>query len=553
MSVESRFKKHLYKVCHNEDLREFALDFFHDLSARYEGKEFTRDEFASLVIDGKVVEQDVVLALFKNKDKVRAEEVFTYLFTQNIDRFGIKRKVRDLPDASGAVDALTKECIITRYRPRKVSRAFYAGVSTSLIDLWKQRKANKKQEKEQTRTHYKHIVYHEFSHIFELETYNNRELIRNEMSDKTFMKTKKGFVMFYGDDITRGLLNAIALGESYGLTAQSFVTILRAQGATAISEILNEEHAINVLNEDTVFNMLTADECNQRYIRKSRLSGSCAYNPNYDIASLVNLTLGDKRVRFNSCNAVYTLGNLNVSKDVLDEAKEKTMVTMEKDLVTDEDKARGVDIGVLLKDLDSYDTLALIMGVAGGYGYGMESPSGVTLEDYKVIAQGLLIESIKNDIIARLNDPMIYKGKDFYGEINKALETIDSVMCYPNTRTDFAYSRDNGKLLYADVMDVTTHVPARFAAKNPSMRNIVAFSELIDAVGRKLQEETSLEGIEEVMTFYQKQSEIEKKYQKNEEDSKFIEELHQEDLRIREEMKNRRAAVVNLDNGTRGV
>ena len=83
MSVEAKFKSHLYKICKDDTLREFALDFFHDLSSRYEGREFTRDEFASLVIDGKVVEQDVVIALFKNKDKVRAEEVFTYLFTKN--------------------------------------------------------------------------------------------------------------------------------------------------------------------------------------------------------------------------------------------------------------------------------------------------------------------------------------------------------------------------------------------------------------------------------------------------------------------------------------
>jgi hypothetical protein len=550
MSVEAKFKSHLYKICKDDTLREFALDFFHDLSSRYEGREFTRDEFASLVIDGKVVEQDVVIALFKNKDKVRAEEVFTYLFTKNIDSFAIKRRVPDVPDAAGGVDALNKTCTIAKYNYRSPRTHSYSS-RPSIKERIEEYRRNKALKKSITRDHYKRTIYHELSHVFELETYNDRNIIRNEMSDKTFMKAKKGYVMFYGDDIAKGLLEAIAMGENYGLTAQNFITILRAQGATAVSEILNEEHSLDILGNKQILNIFTADECNQRYVRKSRLAGTCGYNPNYDIATLVDIVLGEKNIRFNSCSALYQLGNLNVSKEVLEEAKSKLISNMEKDLITEEDKSRNKDIELLLEDLDSYDTLALIMGVAGGYGYGMESPNGVTLEDYKVIVQGLLIEGIKNDIVQQLNDPMVYKGKEFYEKINTTLETIDSFICYPNTSTDFAYTRMEGEVKYQDVLDIRTHVPARYATKNPNMRNIVAFSELIEAVRVKLDgEDGNIEGIEEIMTFYRKQQEIEKNYEKYESEARFIEELHKEDLERREEFRQRKS---NVDYGTRGV
>ena len=282
MGVEADFKQHLYRVCKDETLREFALDFFHDLSSKYEGKEFTKDEFATLVIDGKVVEQDVVVSLFKNKEKVSAQEIFTYLFINNIDKFVIRRRVPGEPDSSGGVDALGKDCTIARYRPR-VQESIFFNKDLSIKEKIAAYKAKKDFISRTIREHYKGVIYHELSHIFELETYDDRRFIRNEMSDRTFMKTEKSFVLFYGNDINKGLLIAIALGADFGTSVESLMAILRAQGATSISEILNEEYAQEIQGTKCVLNFISEDECNKRYVRKTRLTGNCKYNRDYDI------------------------------------------------------------------------------------------------------------------------------------------------------------------------------------------------------------------------------------------------------------------------------
>lgn len=548
MSVESRFKKHLFKVCKDKRLRQYAMDYFADLSEFYGDRVFTRDDFEKIIIDGKEVEQDVVVALFKHKESVTAQDVFCYLFSTNIDSFAIKRSIPNLPDAVGAVDALKRTCVIKKYKREHRQPVVYMNKPTR-----KKLKEDKKRQKEVDMiiedTHYRHTVYHELSHIFELKIFNNGQVIRNEMSDKTFVKVKKDFLLFYGSDVNKGILDAIRVGENYGISAQSFMTILRAQGATALSEILNEEFALDVLKKKTIIAMPTEDDYDHRYIRKTRLAGDCGYNPNYDIASLVKIALGDaegKDVRFNGQGAVDGLGKLNVSKESLDGVKKGLMDLISKDLMTEQDREMYVEILKLLEESNSYDTLTLIMGVAGGYGPGMISPAGVTLEDYKVLAQGLLIESIKNDIIDQINNPSVIKDKAFYERINATLETIDGFICYPNTETTFLTPTHSTVPKENRILDLRTHSVSRFAKKNPSMNNLMAFADLVEFVGSSIEDRKyELGDIESIMTFYQKQHALDLRYQEEMEAQESAIRKHEEAKELREEGKEIPIQTIN--------
>jgi hypothetical protein len=188
---------------------------------------------------------------------------------------------------------------------------------------------------------------------------------------------------------------------------------------------------------------------------------------------------------------------------------------IEKDLMNEADRKLHGEVVELLDGVNSYDTLTLIMGVAGGYGLGVVSPVGITLEDYKVLAQSLLIESVKNDIIDDLNNPNIIKDKPFYERINAIMETIDSSIIYPNTETEFIRSHSMLLTKKEKVLDLRSHSVVRFAAKNPNMKNIVSFAELITMVGQSIEErKEGLKGIEDIMTFYQKQHDLDVKYDK---------------------------------------
>ena len=197
MGFEAKYKAHLEKVCKDKLLRQYALDYFEDLSSYYAGNEFTVNDFSSLIIDGKVVEQDVVVDLFKDREKVSAQEIFAYLFMKNIDKFAFRKTFRDKPTVSGEVDSSNKTCFIVKKKPQSYkSHGVVSGTKYGIRERIQDWKKHRNDAKEALNGYYKKIVYHELSHVFELETYNDRQVIRIEMSDKSLLKTKNGYSLF---------------------------------------------------------------------------------------------------------------------------------------------------------------------------------------------------------------------------------------------------------------------------------------------------------------------------------------------------------------------
>jgi len=110
--LENEFISHLKAVCGSRELRSFAKDFYVDFCYKHEGQVFTKDNFETLNINGKEVEQDVVKHVFKHKETATAEEIFVYLFKHNISSMGFfnsRDKRTHMPNVSGYVAAMNKK------------------------------------------------------------------------------------------------------------------------------------------------------------------------------------------------------------------------------------------------------------------------------------------------------------------------------------------------------------------------------------------------------------------------------------------------------------
>ena len=94
MSVSQQIKlehdRYIDKICNSKKLRRFTKEFFVELCKYYDDQDFTKDNFETLVIDGKETQQDIVTFLFKDKKQVSAGEIYLYLLKNNIKKMLLK-------------------------------------------------------------------------------------------------------------------------------------------------------------------------------------------------------------------------------------------------------------------------------------------------------------------------------------------------------------------------------------------------------------------------------------------------------------------------------
>ena len=535
--IENEFKMHLKKVCKSSILRHLALEFFYDLDKKFEDLTFSANTFESLNLDGEYFRQDIVNDLFSKKTEATACEVFLYLFKSNVKRLnfftiGGKSKNNFL---SGYFNALDKIMRIRKLYPN-IGKLKYSDLKKSIYSNktrppeisereWKELKkknnyemrkliANLKKLKQEAReesfkqilAEYKHVLYHELCHVFELKTFNNRKLIKNTFSNLLICKKFKFLHLQYLLKDTKYIDDTID-NKYYQL-----INEMEIEGSIAISEILNEELASILDNTYQISPVHTTQE--KRSMTKSILSGSCTYNRNYDIASFIHLALPNENIldfRFNSSEPIEKLNNLNISADTMNLYRKKLIK-----LISEKDpQLQGENAIKAISQLIERSNIFSILCIIVGYTDILYSENDVNLSevisDCKAIAQGILIEGIKNNLIDQINDESVAKDEEFFICLNDCLKTIDNFSIYPD-QYYYAFHRTND-MLTSITRDSEILSIEKYCKKYSNLSHLSSFNELVNLAKDLVKLYSGkIENLDEIMTFLKKQQSLDQAY-----------------------------------------
>lgn len=533
--LKLQYKNHLYKVCKDDVLRKCALDFFENLSKLFEDLSFTPSDFETLLVDGKEVEQDVVKKVFKNKQTASAEEIFLYLFKQNIKKIDYFIEDKHVADnATGfysfplqfvGIKTCSPEMFLEPMffmsqpvlkTPDMTEREYQRLVKQNGNKVKKKKKIYQKQDYERAYNaffaHVSHVMHHELSHVFEVKTFLNREYVKNNLSNWIYFH--------YGDDYIACTANKIGIHEKY----KTFDKMSRSNdtnklypdliyddifydGATAISEVLNEE--CSALIDGTLNVKYQSMFMSDEILSKTTQMSPCGYNYNYDIDSLLHLALNElniKDFRFNSQKVINSINNLDIPARAVCEQKFTELVHSL--FLANTDEKFADDFAEQIKLSDNYSLLCLIMGMTNRMCKLNDSDYTSQLaSDYKLIAQEMLISAIHTDVIKNFEPT-----EDYLKNLNDTLTTIDDVIGYPATGTVFHVednNRDNKTGEKSIKMpDTEIYSVERFCEKYPNLNHLQDFNELIKYVQNNVSRISKKVKVDEIMSFLEKQKRL---------------------------------------------
>ncbi len=538
--IKIEFDKYIKKICKDKQLELFAKSFFTDFAKRYEGQTFNKSNFETLSIGGKEVEQDIVKKLFISKKEVSAEEVFLELLKQNVSTLQIFEKDKEHGTSDGYLDSTEKTLgikkidrvsLVKSYIPKSVAMLRPFGMSDKeYLKLQNQQKKDEKKNRksiiaeaktnqtlsEQINANYRHTLCHEFGHIFELKTFEDRKYIKNNMSNRILLREKNSsYVGFYGTEISKdsyreSFTEANKSKKLLDVKPEMFLTTIKDIGANAISETLNEEFTCLT---DKTLNIEESFFVWKGHPRKKELKGDCAYNKNYDIVSLLKLAVeGEdlKNFRFNTKSVIDKINTLNISQEFLIEIQ-NSLISNIRDTATTKDEQKIAEIvSNLIKKEDTFGTISVLMGLSESF---KNDKNELLSENYKVAIQRILIESIKNDLIGQINNPDIDKDIQFYEKLNSKLKTIDSFICY---KADVKYFQEGNCQMPTRSYCLTTNLYTTkdFADNYPEEKHLVAFNELVEITEKSVNEnKDNIENLSGIMTFFTEQQKIKERHQ----------------------------------------
>ncbi len=572
--IKSEFKKYLYTVCQDEVFRKCALEFFDNLSKTLKGIKFTPNDFETLLIDGVETQQDVVKAVFKDKSTATAEEIFLFLFKQNVKEIGWYTTNKEEKDNYTGYFSFDEQNIKIKnctpyefYRPMSFV-AQPVSITPGMTDrkykrlkMKKERIADKKSkeyQKEESRranraflAHVSHIIHHEMSHVFEVKSFLNREYVKNDLSNWIWMNEGSKYLCGIAEQIDDRKRDSIyerdkLEKDNKHLYSDICYEDFMSQGSIAISEVLNEEFA-SLLDHSLVVGyrpMRMSDD----YESKTMQMSPCGYNFNYDIDSLLHLAIGDfsvKDFRFNSKKIIESINDLSIPSRK--DCEKKLIDLVYPFFLANVSEEFADDIVKQIKSSDQYTLLCFIMGMAERIGeLNKKGYTSQLVSDYKLIAQEMLIDAINTNTQQNFEPT-----KDYFKSLNDTLTTIDDVIAYPTTGTIFHVEDDdpNSKSGEKEIRKVNTDICSvdRFCKKYPNLTHLQKFNELIKYVESRMKY-AKVENLDEIMDFFTKQKKLDARFKNyatkadslKQKKEKEREELEREEARKREEEARKR-------------
>lgn len=575
--LRERYLKHLYKVCKNKSLRRYATEFFDDLCEKYAGKIFTAEDFATEIVEGKEVKQDVVVDLIEKQGCVTMPEIYLYLFENNVK--SIKYYNRFTGAVEGDNDFVSKKVRVKTYsikefyKPSKVmprSVPYNPDMPKAEYDRLckiEEKKAKIAQKEENKRAwkqaivnwkeKHHHVLYHELAHVDELETYGGRKIVGNHFcSDERFVRENDRKYTQVRPTFFMSSAEIDEEDEKMQKPISNEELLIRAMrdGKVAISEIFNEEFAcevegtLNFQEPNRLVMEITQENRTIFYSRKIELAGNCDYNQNYDYACMVRALLGDldfKRARFNSKEVIRRINAsaidinyvhariANLIDKAIEVAPTPEKITITQDGQSKEVKMRG-DAEIFeyfkskLDGMNFYQTLCLCFGVPKI----AQASNCKMYQDYiapeaRKITQEILIEAIRANLERDFADESLPKDENFFKRLDQTLRAIDNFILYPYDDVRLRVEGEKEEKYFKS----TYLYPAKKMIEDYTEPHVTAFGKLISMAEEFLGLYPDMHS-----DFFIKQLEIAEKYQ---EIKQIHDEIIAEEDRLRMERMQR--------------
>lgn len=381
------FENHLENVCKDELLKEYALDFYSCLQAQ--NQTLKKSDFEKLIvkdIDGtpKLLEQDIVKELFAKKDEAKLEEVFTYLFCNNLEKFDYKIGP-SFENFNAYFDASKKQLIIHINEDELKS--------------------------EQAKAKHKVIINHELAHILELKSFENRKIMYLGLCNNVYVKDFPDEVFLLNSNHTLNLRKVNPNNKEW----------LKYIGSTALSEVNNDFYSVKIANK-TVFTENKFNKLFEQYFQNKtygaltckNIAISSKYCKNYDMISLLNFAVGNdifSKNKFNAVNFINKINNLKVDDNLISGIEE-----ILKDMEVDK-----------INNSSIYSLLTINLGIA------KEQEDMKKFDNFiyfKSLNQQILINAIKNNILNQLDNPLTRKDFSFFVNLDEMLIDINSILIF---------------------------------------------------------------------------------------------------------------------------
>ena len=538
-NIRLEFLKYLHSVCDDEFLRQCALSFFDNLSSKFEGMFFTRENFETLNIDGVIVEQDVVKEVFKNKTKVSFKEIFLFLFKQNVKEISY---YSDNPDKfeknipSGYFEYIDKKVKINKYNPtvyyvdrryafEHVSRPLDATddeynklIEQSIFQAQKLQKEYNKKEYYHAlsllKNYIKHVMHHELAHVFEVKSFLNGKYLKIGLTNEYLVKlNNQGYFRFYSDTINESQIErAYKNHVEVSKTPKECFEELCSIGSSAFSEVLNEEFA-SILDEELIVKNHPRNISNDFLSKTSQMS-QCSYNDNYDVCTLLHLALSDltfQDFRFNSQKVIEKINQFNISSKA--SCRENFIQNFKNFLSARTNETFANSVIPYVKDCNTYSLLSIIMGVSTIVGgYNDENDYTQKVSDYKLLIQEMLIDAISSNVHEEFEE-----SEDYFKYLNELLISIDNVIAYPKGGFQFIVEDTNLNNLIGEKtieLDYINALSIENYAKKFNYPYVIKFYELIKYVERKMHKaKDKIPNLNKIMSFFEKQHQIDQRYE----------------------------------------
>lgn len=541
--------RHVNNICKNQNFRKMTIKYYQTLCDQYNGVTFKREDFEKLKVNGEELEQDIVKEIFKDKEVASAEEVF-YNYFKRLNDIRLTTRGKDgwYAYSEGTIGvkkipnkvSKTKIKVMEPIKPIGMSdKDWKVERKKQIKEIKKQVKHDKKEliklEEQRIQERYQGIINHELSHNIECKIFKNKKYIKPLMGDKVFVDRQ---VHIYEKELTGENIKLARQSKFFSksdkVKTERLYNNFKSSGVTAICEIQNETYRSLM---DETYHVSGFYNNENSYIRKSKMIGRCSYNKNFDIQKLIALATGldPKKTIFNSKPVMDKLSNLNISPEklqslnndflnmALQNCSERLVPTMQK-------------VGQkLIEKNNSYETLCMFMGAS----IMSNNPNlKFSNEDFKVKIQDMLIESIKNDLQEKFNNPEIVKDREFFKEVNNILEEINKVIAYPYRLTNFN-TFENYQLVPNIQADIDFRSINSYAKTYEKCDNMKTFGEMINMVKDEVEKyKEDITYLKIGMEFLIEQEELEKTQKFLEEKQAAAEKLYEETMKREQEQED---------------
>ncbi len=405
-----QFIKHLKSVCKDKTIRMYALKYYNDLIKFRENVTYSSDDFDTITLNGEIVQQDVVNALMSNGNRATIDEIFTYLFKQNVNKISIIELERDgLRITQGLYNIYTKDIKIA---PKKINLQ---------------------------------VISHELNHVLETHCFSNGAIFYYGLESNKFVEYNRLYKNAFLKNNTDNLISCQNRCISSDIISQELKLSYDhhspyylkkrsiANGAKALNEIMNEcltQIINNTLNLNTpefsVFPETGISEC--------VLSGSNAiYQEDFGIMTAFLIASRPKdwmNIKFSP-------------QKVIDNFNMQTISTEKAQYFVSELENIGSVLGSVFEMHDiientaktnAYNFLCIILGMKRTF-------SDLKKSDYpekydimlelKLLAQATIFENIARRIDNELNNDEIVKNDEYFLSLDEIIDILTSVILYP--------------------------------------------------------------------------------------------------------------------------